>query len=108
MTEIEKIKCGRCKGTGIDPELPDNQICKKCSGFKVLDWVQNITGFRLTRKEKSILYVLNTLNVLAEQGLVTDGGIEIDEKAKKTIEQFKPTEEELQETMAILNQEGIV
>lgn len=108
MTDFEKIKCERCKGTGIDPESLTNEAssCKKCSGLKELDWVQNITGVELTRIDKAIIYSIKTLNDLVEKGVLEDGGMTIGSEGEELIKGFKPTKEELEIAMAILKKEG--
>lgn len=103
---MEKLKCSRCKGTGIDPELENNQPCKKCSGLKKLDWIQNITGFELSREEKCILFTIKTLNELTDMGILTGNGLKIDERAKDLIKDFKPTKEEVELAIIILKREG--
>lgn len=105
---MERIKCTRCKGTGIDPELPNNEPCIKCSGLKKLDWVENITGVELTRTDKTILFVIQSLNELAEIGIITGGGLNIDERAKEIIKDFKPTGDEIREVILSLKRQGFI
>jgi len=105
--EIEKIKCSKCKGTGRDPETL-NSVCKKCSGMKELDWIENVTGFELTRSQKTLLYVINILNELVELGMLTSGTLDIDERSKELIKDFKPTEDEMQNAILELKSQGYV
>lgn len=105
---MEKIKCSRCKGTGIDPVLENNQSCKKCSGLKKLDWIQNITGVELSRMDKTLLFVIQALNKFAELGLMTDGGLKVDDRAKEVIKDFKPTEKEIEIATLTLKKQGYI
>jgi len=104
---MEKIICDSCKGTGIDPKSI-NEPCKKCSGFKKLDWIQNATGIEITREEKCLLFAIKTLNELSEMGVLSNGGLKIDENAKIILEDFEPTTEELEKAINILKQEGYI
>ena len=104
---IERSECSRCKGTGQDPETL-NSVCKKCSGMKDLDWIENITGFELTRSQKTLLYVINILNDLAEMGILSKGPFVIDERSKGLIKDFKPTEDEMEHAIIELKIGGYV
>ena len=107
--EIEKMKCDRCKGTGIDPDLPDNFPCRRCTGIKELDWIQNARGgFTLNRMQKAFLSVVNDLNHLEELGLITKGPFELDERAIKIAKSFEPTKEEMEAVMFYLKQNGYI
>jgi hypothetical protein len=105
MTDFAKVICDNCKGTGIEPKS-FNESCKKCSGIKELDWIQNITGVEISRLDKSILFVIKALNILAEKGLVTNGNMAISSEALEMIKDFKPTKEEMETAVAILKKEG--
>jgi hypothetical protein len=111
MDDSEKMLCGRCDGTGIDPEVDEQgceQICKKCAGVRKLDWVSNVTGMELTREQKTILFVINTLNELADEGILTKGPFEIDPEYKAIIKSFNPTPEEIKEVIDLLRLEGYI
>lgn len=105
---MERIKCPRCEGTGIDPELPNNKPCTKCSGLKKLDWVENITGVELTRMDKTVLFVIQSLNELAEIGIMSNGSLSIDERAKESIKDFEPTKDEMREVISSLKKQGYI
>ncbi|MHA1701442.1 MAG: hypothetical protein ACTSWK_04150 [Promethearchaeota archaeon] len=101
-------KCDRCEGTGIDPELDNNQLCKKCSGLKELDWIQNITGVDITRKEKTIVYTVKMLNDLVKMGIISGGALKLGENAEDIIKDFEPSQDELEEAMLLLKQQGYI
>lgn len=60
------------------------------------------------RMQKVLLYTIETLNILAEKGLLTDGGLRLTDKARDLIEGFEPETEELEEAMFILKKEGLM
>lgn len=65
-------------------------------------------NIELTREQKVILYVINTLNTLVEQGLLEGGCFELSEEAKQIVEEmdFEPTEKEIEKVMIYFKQEG--
>lgn len=66
------------------------------------------TDQELTREEKSVVFCIKTLNDLIEEGLVTGGKYKVTEKGLKEIEDFKPTDEDIEFGMAILAREGLI
>ena len=68
--------------------------------------VSNEPGRELTRHEKSIIYCLRTLNELVKTGLLTGGMYQLTEKAQEAIEDFKPTDEEMELAMNALKRDG--
>ncbi|MFW9871589.1 MAG: hypothetical protein ACFFG0_00640 [Candidatus Thorarchaeota archaeon] len=102
-----EVYCSKCKGKGIDPDFP-NEECHKCSGLKKLDWITNATGQAFNRQEKSMLFVIKTLNELVKKGILTQGGFQLSSKAEEAIKGFKPTDIEIQQAMAILKNEGYI
>ena len=103
----ELVTCSRCKGTGKDPDIPD-EVCKKCSGLKKMDWVQNARGYALTREEKVTLYVIKTLNKLVDVGILEGQVFTISKQAEEAIKDFKPTSEELKEAVLAFKREGYI
>jgi len=101
------VTCSRCKGTGIEPDVP-NKVCEKCSGLKKIDWVQNARGYALTREEKVTLYVIKTLNKLVDAGILEGQAFIISKQAEEAIKNFKPTSEELKEAVLAFKREGYI
>lgn len=61
-----------------------------------------------TKEEKILLYVIRTLNELADMGLVTEGPFKIAdmEKANEVIGDFEPTNDEIEQTMYWMKDKG--
>lgn len=100
-------ECSKCKGSGIEPGT-ENTICNKCSGLRKLDWIQNATGFKLSREQKAILFVIKSLNKLVEMGIMAGGNLQLDERVENIIKDFNPTDDELKKAVAILKHCGYV
>ena len=100
--------CSRCKGTGVDPELENNQVCKKCSGLKNLDWIANITGIEFSREEKALIYVIKMLNDLSTMGIMSGDCLKLGENAENIIKNFEPSKKEIEEAVSELKQQGFI
>jgi len=104
----EKIKCSRCKGTGIDPNLEGDQPCKKCSGLKKLDWIQNAREVSLSRQDKCVIFVIKTMNELIEKGFLTGSAFTISKEAEEIAKNFKPTLDEIKEVVMWFKMGGYI
>lgn len=103
----EMILCNECDGTGIKPDTQPPELCEKCQGKLVLDWIENITGaYKISRRQKNILYCVKTLNELVDMGILSRKALTISEYGLKIIEDFEPEEGEIEEAMNILKQQG--
>lgn len=105
--EFELIKCNKCDGTGIKPNVQPPELCEKCQGKLMLDWIENITGaHKISRIQKNILYCIKSLNEFVDMGILSGKALQINEYGLKIIKDFKPEEEEIEETMGMLKQQG--
>ena len=67
----------------------------------------------MTRDEKAILFVTDTLNSLVKMGLLKGGALSITEQGKEAIEQmkregFEPTQAEISAVIEMLKRQRII
>lgn len=74
----------------------------------VLDAEEKFDINNINREQKTLIYVLNTFNELVEKGLMEGGGYEVSETGLELIKGFEPTEEELQECIRQMKEQGIL
>lgn len=107
MENEELIRCDKCDGTGVKPNSQPPEICEKCQGKLVLDWIENVTGaYKMTRIEKNIIFCVKVLNELVDVGILSGKVFTISEYGLKIIENFEPKEGEMEEALNILKQHG--
>jgi len=103
----EVIRCDECKGTGVKPNSHPPELCKKCQGKLMLDWIENVTGaYKMTKKEKNIIYCVKVLNELVDMGILSGKAFNISDYGLKIIENFEPEEGEMEEALNLLKQQG--
>ena len=61
-----------------------------------------------TREEKTLIFVLKTLNDLVDKGFCEGGGYEITEKGLEILGDFVPTEQEMKDCIENLKNSGDV
>lgn len=58
------------------------------------------------RIQKTVVFCVQMLNELVEDGILEGGAYSVSEQGEKEIEDFKPTEREIEIAMAILAKDG--
>ncbi len=107
MKSEEFIRCDKCDGTGIKSKSHPPELCEKCQGKLMLDWIENITGaYKISRIQKNIIFCVNILNELVDMGILSGKTFSISEYGLKIIKGFEPEEGEMEEALTILKQQG--
>lgn len=62
----------------------------------------------LSRLQKTIIFVINTLNELSDKGLLKGKAFKLSEDALGLIEGFKPTDDEIILVLGMLKEKGYI
>ena len=72
------------------------------------DILNNNEDIELNRIQKTFIYVINTLNGLVDAGIMEGKAFELSNDAYKYIEDFEPTDEEIQICVFYMKSEGYI
>jgi hypothetical protein len=74
----------------------------------ILNNIEKDKKIELSRIQKTFLYVINTLNELVDKGIMEGKAFELSDNAYQYIEDFEPTDEEIQICMSYMKSEGYI